>query len=140
MLAVAHAADLSAAACEFDNRRTVCPEDWEMRQLSILEATAKPLDWHQRIGVDGLDIPTQAYPLHRFGRLVHLPISTARTARCGKRSRSSRPVGIALRPMRELRSIPADLSAALVDEDIQDDFQRSPTPPVARPGIRKVGA
>jgi hypothetical protein len=57
MLAVAHAADLSAAACEFDNRRTVCPEDWEMRQLSILEATAKPLDWHQRIGVDGLDIP-----------------------------------------------------------------------------------
>ena len=57
MLAVAHAANLPAQPCEFDNYRTICPENWEMRRLYIVEATEKPLSWHQSIGTSGLSIP-----------------------------------------------------------------------------------
>ncbi len=33
MLASVHAENTPAKPCQFDNSRTVCPEDWEMRQL-----------------------------------------------------------------------------------------------------------
>src|SRR5262249_8642297 len=33
------------------------PRPWEMRQLYIVEARAKPLAWHQRFGTDGPSIP-----------------------------------------------------------------------------------
>ena len=33
MLAVVHAANSPAKACETDGGRTICPENWEMRQL-----------------------------------------------------------------------------------------------------------
>ncbi len=42
MLACAHAKNSPAVACPFDGGRTVCPENWEMRHLYAVEATAKP--------------------------------------------------------------------------------------------------
>ncbi len=57
MLAVVHAANVPEPPCQFDNGRTVCPENWEMRQLYIVEATVKPLSWHQKIGSSGVVIP-----------------------------------------------------------------------------------
>jgi len=57
MLAVVHAANVPEPPCQFDNERTVCPENWEMRQLYIVEATVKPLTWHQKIGSSGVVIP-----------------------------------------------------------------------------------
>jgi len=41
MLAVVHAANSPAKACETDGGRTICPENWEMRQLYAIEADAK---------------------------------------------------------------------------------------------------
>src|ERR1700731_1974864 len=41
MLAVVHAANSPAKACDTDGGRTICPENWEMRQLYAIEADAK---------------------------------------------------------------------------------------------------
>ncbi|HKN01589.1 MAG TPA: DUF1329 domain-containing protein [Candidatus Binataceae bacterium] len=57
MLASVHAASAPAKHCQFDNGRTVCPENWEMRQLYIIAATAKPRLGQQRNGIDTVSIP-----------------------------------------------------------------------------------
>jgi hypothetical protein len=54
MLASVHAANVPAKPCQFDNNRSVCPENWEMRQIYVIEANAKPQSWHQLIGSDGV--------------------------------------------------------------------------------------
>jgi Protein of unknown function (DUF1329) len=41
MLAVVHAANSPAKVCDTDGGRTICPENWEMRQLYVVEADAK---------------------------------------------------------------------------------------------------
>jgi hypothetical protein len=42
MLASVEAANSPAQPCASDGGRTVCPENWEMRHLYVIEATAKP--------------------------------------------------------------------------------------------------
>jgi hypothetical protein len=42
MLACVHAKNSPAAACPFDGGRSICPENWEMRHLYLVEANAKP--------------------------------------------------------------------------------------------------
>ena len=42
MLASVNAAHSPEVQCPFDGGRTICPEDWEMRHLYVIEATAKP--------------------------------------------------------------------------------------------------
>ena len=42
MLASVEAVNSPAQACAVDGGRTVCPENWEMRHLYVIEATAKP--------------------------------------------------------------------------------------------------
>jgi hypothetical protein len=42
MLACVEAANSPEHACPTDGGRTVCPENWEMRYLYVIEATAKP--------------------------------------------------------------------------------------------------
>lgn len=124
MLAVAHAADLPAPACEFDNHRTVCPEDWEMRQLYIVEATAKPLDWHQRIGTDGLDIPKRILYIDSEGWFIAASDQYGKNGALWKtlalftayRDRSAPDARVAIYPFRRI------FQTALVDEDIQDGF------------------
>jgi len=40
MLAVVHATTLPARSCAADGGRTICPEDWEMRHVYVIEADA----------------------------------------------------------------------------------------------------
>ncbi|MGO9606545.1 MAG: DUF1329 domain-containing protein [Candidatus Binataceae bacterium] len=42
MLACVHAKNSPEVACPFDGGRSVCPENWEMRHLYVVEADAKP--------------------------------------------------------------------------------------------------
>ncbi|MGO9606846.1 MAG: DUF1329 domain-containing protein [Candidatus Binataceae bacterium] len=42
MLACAHAKNSPSVACPYDGGRTICPENWEMRHLYVVEANAKP--------------------------------------------------------------------------------------------------
>jgi Protein of unknown function (DUF1329) len=42
MLASVHAQNVPAIPCANDNGRSVCPENWEMRNVYVIEATAKP--------------------------------------------------------------------------------------------------
>jgi hypothetical protein len=42
MLASVHAEHSPEVPCPFDGGKTICPEDWEMRHLYVVEATAKP--------------------------------------------------------------------------------------------------
>jgi len=124
MLAVAHAADLPAPTCEFDNRRTVCPENWEMRQLYIVEARAKPLDWHQRIGTDGLDIPKRILYIDSEGWFIAASDQYGKDGALWKtlalftayRDRSAPDAKVAIYPFRRI------FQTALVDEDIQNGF------------------
>ena len=41
MLAVVHAANMPAQACAADGGRTICPENWEMRHVYVVEADAR---------------------------------------------------------------------------------------------------
>jgi len=41
MLAVVHAKNLPAKACAADGGRTICPEDWELRHVYVIEADAR---------------------------------------------------------------------------------------------------
>jgi len=41
MLAVVHAKSLPAKACAADGGRTICPEDWELRHVYVVEADAR---------------------------------------------------------------------------------------------------
>ena len=70
MLAVVHAANVPEPPCQFDNQRTVCPENWEMRRLYIIEATVKPLTWHQKIGSSGVVIPKRILYIDSEGWFV----------------------------------------------------------------------
>jgi hypothetical protein len=42
MLASVHAENVPAIPCANDNGRSICPENWEMRNLYVVEATARP--------------------------------------------------------------------------------------------------
>ena len=42
MLASVHAKNSPEVVCPNDGGKTICPEDWEMRHLYMIEATAKP--------------------------------------------------------------------------------------------------
>jgi hypothetical protein len=41
MLAVVHAANLPAKSCQADGGRTICPENWELRHVYVIEADAR---------------------------------------------------------------------------------------------------
>jgi hypothetical protein len=41
MLAVVHAKNLPARSCNADGGRTICPEDWELRRVYVIEADAR---------------------------------------------------------------------------------------------------
>ncbi len=41
MLAVVHAKDLPAKSCQADGGRTICPENWELRHVYVIEADAR---------------------------------------------------------------------------------------------------
>lgn len=124
MLAVAHAESLPARACEFDNYRTICPENWEMRQVYVVEATAKPLAWHQEIGTSGLSIPKRILYIDSEGWFITASDQYAKTGALWKtlaiftayRDRSAMGAKAAIYPFKRI------FQTAMVDEDILSGF------------------
>ncbi len=116
MLASVHA-DSPAQPCKFDNNRTVCPDNWEMRQLYVVEATLKPKFWHRfalkrilYIDSEGWFI-TASDQYDQDGELAKtLVVFNA------YRDRGTPQAHIAIYPFRRM------FETALVDEDVQTGF------------------
>jgi hypothetical protein len=124
MLASVHAEHTPAQPCQFDNGRTVCPEAWEMRQLYVIEATAKPLSWHQKVGSSGVLIPKRVLYIDSEGWFITASDQYDGEGKLWKtiatfNTFNDRPVAeakVAIYPFKRM------FQTALVDEDIQNGF------------------
>jgi hypothetical protein len=124
MLASVHAKNTPAKPCPFDNHRSVCPEDWELRQLYVIEATAKPLSWHQKIGSSGTLIPKRVLYIDSEGWFITASDQYDGQGKLWKtiatfNSYADRPVAdakVAIYPFKRM------FQTALVDEDLQSGF------------------
>ncbi len=124
MLAVVHAVNSPEKPCEFDGGRTVCPENWEMRQLYAIEATAKPLSWHQRIGGSGVIIPRRVLYVDSEGWFITASDQYDKDGKLWKtlatyntyRDRPVPDARVAIYPFKRMFQL------ALVDQDVQDGF------------------
>ncbi len=76
MLAVVNAANSPAKACPTDGGRTICPENWEMRRLYVIEADAKQTSM---LGAQPVD--SEAGFVHRLRRMVHHRVGPIRPRR-----------------------------------------------------------
>ena len=124
MLASVHAQHTPAKPCQFDNNRSVCPEAWEMRQLYVIEATAKPLSWHQKIGSNGVLIQKRILYIDSERWFITASDQYDQQGKLWKtiatfNTYNDRPVPdakVALYPYKRM------FQTALVDEDIQNGF------------------
>ena len=124
MLACVHAQHTPAKPCQFDNNRSVCPEAWEMRQLYVIEATAKPLSWHQKIGSNGVLIPKRILYIDSEGWFITASDQYDQQGKLWKTiatfntydDRPVRDAKVAIYPYKRM------FQTALVDEDIQNGF------------------
>ena len=124
MLASVHAKNTPAKPCQFDNNRSVCPENWEMRQLYVIEATAKPLSWHQKLGSSGVIIPKRVLYLDSEGWFITASDQYDMEGKLWKtiatfNTFADRPVPdakVAIYPYKRM------FQTALVDEDLQSGF------------------
>ena len=76
MLAVVHAKSLPAKSCATDGGRSICPEDWEMRHVYVIEADARrpgPLRRRPR--------DRQADFVYRFAGMVYHRVGSIRPLR-----------------------------------------------------------
>jgi hypothetical protein len=124
MLASADAENTPAKPCQFDNNRTVCPEVWQLRQLYVIEATAKPQSWHQKLGSSGVLIPKRVLYIDAEGWFLTASDQYDDEGKLWKtiatfNTYSDRPVRdakVAIYPFKRM------FQTALVDEDIKDGF------------------
>jgi len=124
MLASVHAQHTPAKPCQFDNNRSVCPEAWEIRQLYVIEATAKPLSWHQKIGSNGVLIPKRILYIDAEGWFITASDQYDQQGKLWKTiatfntydDRPVRDAKVAIYPFKRM------FQTALVDEDIQNGF------------------
>ena len=124
MLASVHAENTPAKPCQFDNNRTVCPEAWELRQLYVIEANAKPLSWHQKIGSSGVLIPKRVLYIDSEGWFITASDEYDEQGKLWKTiatfntfgDRPVRDAKVAIYPYKRM------FQTALVDEDLQDGF------------------
>jgi uncharacterized protein DUF1329 len=124
MLACVHAQNIPAKPCELDNGRSVCPEDWEMRQTYIVEASAKPKSWSQKIGGDEVIIPKRILYIDSEGWFITASDQYDREGKLWKtiatfnayRDRPVPDARVAIYPFKRM------FQTALVDEDVQDGF------------------
>ena len=120
MLAVVNAANSPAKACQTDGGRTICPENWEMRRLYVIEADAKQTSRSaaaQRFR-SGFSIS-----IRRDGS-SRRRINTIATASCGRRWRLSTPTATGRFPDARIAIWPFKrmFQTALVDEDVMKGF------------------
>lgn len=120
MLACVHAQSSPAGPCPFDGSRTVCPENWEMRQLYVIEATEKsaaPLS-------GGLSIPKRVLYIDSEGWLITASDQYDRSGQLWKtiatfntyRDRPVPDATVAIYPFKRM------FQTALVDENVQNGF------------------
>jgi len=121
MVACVEASSAPAAACQYDGARTICPENWEIRQLYVVEATAKPLSWHQRIGSAGVLIPKRILYIDSEGWFITASDQFDNEGKLRKtiatfnayRDRPVPDARVAIFPFNRM------FQTALVDEDLQ---------------------
>jgi hypothetical protein len=124
MLACIHAANSPAKPCPFDGHRTVCPENWEMRNLYVIEATPKPFTHFQRIGSDPPVISKRVLYIDSEAWLITASDQYNRKGELWKtlaifnayRDRPVPDARIAIYPFRRT------FQTAMADEDLQDGF------------------
>jgi hypothetical protein len=124
MLATVHAENIPATPCQADKNRTVCPENWEMRQLYVIEATAKPVSWTQKIGNDGLTIPKRTLYIDSEAWFLTASDQYDRDGKLWKtiatfnayRDRAVPDARAAIYPFKR------SFQTALVDEDLQSGY------------------
>jgi len=124
MLAVVHAQNLPELPCESDNHRSVCPENWEYRQLYVIEAIVKPLTWHQKIGSSGEAIPRQILYIDSEGWFLTASDQYDMSGKLWKtiatfnayRDRPVPDARVAISPFNRMFQV------ALVDEDVTNGF------------------
>ncbi len=124
MLACVHAANSPAKACPYDGGRTICPENWEMRDLYVIEATPKPLTRLQRIGTDPPVISKRVLYIDSEGWMITASDQYNRDGELWKtiatfntyRDRPVQDARVAIYPFRRV------FQTAMVDEDVQDGF------------------
>ena len=120
MLAPVEAVNSPAQPCASDGGRSVCPENWEMRHLYVIEATAKP-----RSPVGGsLLIPKRIFYIDSEGWFITASDQYDNNDQLWKtlvtyhayRDRAVPDAKIAIWPFKRI------FETAMVDEDITDGF------------------
>jgi hypothetical protein len=120
MLASVEAQNSPAQPCSADGDRTVCPENWEMRHLYVIEATAKP---RSPMG-DSLIIPKRIFYIDSEGWFITSSDQFDEQGQLWKtlvtfHAYRDRPVPnarLAIWPFKRM------FETALVDEDLTDGF------------------
>src|ERR1035437_9974668 len=116
MLAVVNAENSPAKACPSDGGRTICPENWEMRQLYVIEADAKQTSM---LG-SGVSIPKRIFYVDSEGWFITASDQYDRDGKLWKtiatfNAYGDRPVPdarVAIWPFKRM------FQTALTDEDI----------------------
>ncbi len=120
MLACVHAANSPEKPCPFDGSRTVCPENWEMRRLYVIEGDARKTSL---LG-SGVTIPKRIFYIDSEGWFITASDQYDRDGQLWKtiatfnacRDRPVPDARIAIYPFKRI------FQTALVDENIQNGF------------------
>jgi len=120
MLAVVNAENSPAKVCPSDGGRTICPENWEMRRLYVIEADAKQTS----ILGGGLSIPKRIFYIDSEGWFITASDQYDRDGKLWKtiatfnayRDRPVPDARVAIWPFKRM------FQTALVDEDIGTGF------------------
>jgi Protein of unknown function (DUF1329) len=120
MLASVEAANSPAQPCALDGGRSVCPENWEMRHLYVIEATAKP----RGPIADSVIIPKRILYIDSEGWFITASDQYNHRDQLWKtlvtfhayQDRESANARVAIWPFKRM------FQTALVDEDLTDGF------------------
>ena len=120
MLAVVNAANSPAKACPNDGGRTICPENWEMRRLYVIEADAKQTS----VLGGGVSIPKRIFYIDSEGWFITASDQYDRDGKLWKtvatfnayRDRPIPDATTAIWPFKRM------FQTALVDEDVVTGF------------------
>jgi len=120
MLGCVHAENSPAKPCPFDGSRTICPENWEMRRLYVIEADAK------KIGLlsSGVSVPKRILYIDSEGWFITASDQYDREGQLWKtiatynayRDRPVPDATVAIYPFKRM------FQTALVDENVQNGF------------------
>jgi hypothetical protein len=120
MLAVVNAENSPSKACPTDGGRTICPENWEMRRLYVIEADAKQTS----VTGSGVSIPKRIFYIDSEGWFITASDQYDRDGKLWKtvatfnayRDRPIPSARVAIWPFKRM------FQTALVDEDVTNGF------------------